>query len=324
MLSAIILFPSLSLCHPSQERSRKPWLLNNELKDSCGTCGVSFGMYHTRIDSLIAPCHSSEIWIWGGRSWQEPKQLCLWVMLLRAMSEMSLRWWAPQREQYILSEGQASWHGLSQTIACSSTVKGLQPFLSVCQFYIHRFFLVFPCFPRCLLLHPGWQLLYIPLLAERGDLLCLVRRGLWGQSFDGADCAGVLWKAAAADFAQIGFRHVGCKVLCTQYTIQYINVLPFLAYGIWFRNSNMLEQAGRNWNRQMNILEPELLSAFWFPIPRKHPDMEAVLSICAGEHPPLRGARPSTIGSPSFHPLCLQTTSRPWENHSEPKHTKHI
>ena len=109
----------------------------------------------------------------------------------------------------------------------------------------------------------------------------------------------MLWKAAAADFAQIGFRHVGCKVLCTQYTIQYINVLPFLAYGIWFRNSNMLEQAGRNWNRQMNILEPELLSAFWFPIPRKHPDMEALLSICAGEHPPLRGARPSTIGSPS-------------------------
>ena len=111
-------------------------------------------------------------------------------------------------------------------------------------------------------------------------------------------CSGRLLLLLRTWCCQTGFTHIGCKVLCTQYVSDILTC--------W----NRLEETGTT-------------VALSFSLPWKHPDMEALLSICAGEHPPLRGARPSTIGSPSFHSLCLQTTSRPWENYSEPKHTKH-
>ena len=111
-------------------------------------------------------------------------------------------------------------------------------------------------------------------------------------------CSGRLLLLLRTLRCQTGFTHIGCKVLCTQYVSDILTC--------W----NRLEETGTT-------------VASSFSLPWKHPDMEALLSICAGEHPPLRGAQPSTIGSPSFHPLCLQTTSRPWENYSEPKHTKH-
>ena len=52
---------------------------------------------------------------------------------------------------------------------------------------------------RRFVLHPGGQLLYIIVFAERGHLLRIVRWGVWGQGFDGADCLGVLWKANDLD-----------------------------------------------------------------------------------------------------------------------------